>query len=431
MTRQIDRIPLDWDLFVDRYWDRAPVLITPGAQTPFHEQEVFDALVAAVQPPAHTPATQPLNTQLTLDRVVLEQPGELLPQPADGSLAGYDARLTRQLDGQSHALTVSTFHLFHHPQWARQRAFYTGLWERVGLPLNSAITTLFHGTYEHSPVGVHRDRFATFMFALRGHKRMRFWDRCPWEGSTSTMVDYAPYLPDSFSVDIAPGELLYWPSSYFHVGESDIDAQEHAAPRAATSVNIGVPRDFSRADFEPAEFLQDPSRETLLSGTPDLHRLPALASPVLTGPAPAGDDGQLPDDVPPVLAEAVEVLRRATASPRLTERTAALSLRRLTAGGFHPVPPPARKYAPFRHGAQLALTEPVLWTDTGHQRVCGAAGHTLVTSLTPEVLGRLLQLLDTGPVDVVALLDTVPPAQRGDVHDLLGALDTFRVLARS
>lgn len=420
MTRQIDRIPLDWDLFVARYWDREPVLITPGTRPPFTAPEVFDALVAATRPQA--PGTPAPNTSLSVGRDLPEDPGDLLPAPADGTLDGYAARMARRLAGRPYALTVSTFHLFHHPQWARQRAFYAGLWERVGLPLNSAITTLFHGTYEHSPVGVHRDRFATFMFALEGRKRMRFWPRCPWTGDTTTVLDYRPYLDSSFAVEVAPGELLYWPSSYFHVGESDLNAAAHGTA-AATSVNVGVPRDFDRGAFDVMEFFQDPTRETLLSGAPDPARLPHLDGPVT---APAGP--ALTEGLPPALEQACDAFLAGTEEHRLRERTAELSLRRLTAGGFHPVPPPAGPRS-LDEAAEVRLTEPVRWTDTGTVRYCGAAGHTVRTTLGPDHLLRLLAALDRGPVPVTEVLSAVPAGQRDEARRLLESLVAFRALA--
>lgn len=422
MTRQIDRIVLDWDVFVERYWDREPVLITPGERAPFDAREVFDALVLATQPP--TPGSMALNTQVSIGRDLVEEPADLLPASADGTLDGYVSRMANRLAGRPYALTVSTFHLFHHPQWARQRAFYAGLWERVGLPLNSAITTLFHGTYEHSPVGVHRDRFATFMFALKGRKRMRFWPRCPWTGNTTTVLDYEPYLESSFAVEVAPGELLYWPSSYYHVGESDLNAAE-SGTTAATSVNVGVPRDFDRGAFETMEFLQDPSRETLLSGTPDLGRLPEL-----DGPTAVPGDPELAEELPPALAQALGVFQEVTGEQRRRERTAELSLRRWTSGGFHPAPPAAEP-APLDDATEVVLAEPVLWTDAGSVRYCGAAGHTVRTSLVPDRLTELLAALDAGRTPVGTALGVLPAEDRAEARRLLEALEGSRALARA
>ncbi|MGW2035227.1 JmjC domain-containing protein [Streptomyces sp. NPDC001811] len=143
--------------------------------------------------------------------------------------------------------------------------------------LTGAITTLFHGTYEHSPVGFHKDRFATFLFGLRGRKRMRFWPRRPWDEPVSTKTDYARHIAASVPAEVGPGELLYWPADYYHVGGS-------ATAAAATSVNVGIPRDEHHTGYELEDLLADldPARvagrgglDTLLGttdGPPDRAR---------------------------------------------------------------------------------------------------------------------------------------------------------------
>ena len=182
--------------------------------------------------------------------------------------------------------------------------FYSGLWDRVGLPLSGAITTLFHGSYEHSPVGVHRDRFATFMFGLKGRKRMRFWDERPWTEPVSSVLDYERHLGTSFTAEVGPGDLLYWPANYYHVGES-------ATGQPATSVNIGVPR----ADHHASYDLDD-----VLGGTDD-----GASSGVMFAP-----DGDFPRAWADCLANLRDHLR--------VDRAGELSLRHRTAGGFRPVP---------------------------------------------------------------------------------------------
>lgn len=223
---------LDWERFAAESWDRRPVLVR-GAGEPFAEHEVFAAAVAVST--RRGPDAMPAFTQFTVDRDQLAEPAGLLPEAADGSFEGYERRMREALHGRRYALVAQRFHELHPPQWARERDFYAGLWERVGQPVQGAITALFHGSYEHSPAGVHRDRYATFMFVLRGRKRMRLWAECPWSRSVTTMLDYGAYLGSSFVVEVGPGDLLYWPSRFYHVGENCGDGG------AATSVNVGVP----------------------------------------------------------------------------------------------------------------------------------------------------------------------------------------------
>lgn len=245
---------LDWDLIADRYWDRRPVLIRlPGGPSahPFRPDDVFGSAVAATV--ANAAGEIPKHVRFAVDRDLKSRPDGWLPLAEDDSLDGYAARLAERLDGRRYSLTVQAFHAFHHPLWRRERAFYDGAFRRFGLPLSSAITTMFHGNYEHTQIGAHKDRFASFMFALQGRKVMRFWPERPWTEAVTSVLDYERHLPGSFAVEVHAGEMLYWPSSHYHVGESALD------DTPATSVNVGLPREFTRAAFEVAEYLTDPT----------------------------------------------------------------------------------------------------------------------------------------------------------------------------
>ncbi len=240
MTLTVEKT-FDWDTFTERFWDRRPVLYKGVDTVPFAEPEVFRAAVLGSRPPH--PLAVPGNLQFLVRRRQQTRPYDYLPEPSDGSFDGYERRMADRLDGQRYALVVHRFHSFSHPLWDRARRFYAGLWERVGQPTHSVGSTMFHGSYEHSPVGVHQDRFATFMFCVRGAKRMRFWAQRPWSDPVHTVLDYQPYLASSFVAEVEPGDLLYWPSRYYHVGES-------AGDTPATSVNVGVPRREHRPYYE-------------------------------------------------------------------------------------------------------------------------------------------------------------------------------------
>ncbi|MEH0449762.1 MULTISPECIES: hypothetical protein [unclassified Streptomyces] len=130
----------------------------PAGQ-PRAPDEVFRAAVHGSRS-ARLDGRMPSHVQFMVERVQRDVSEDLLPATEDGSFDAYDTRLASRLDGRRHALVVNGFHTFDAALWSRERAFFAGLWDVVGLPLTGAITALFHGTYEHSPVGVHKDRFA-------------------------------------------------------------------------------------------------------------------------------------------------------------------------------------------------------------------------------------------------------------------------------
>ncbi|QNP75385.1 cupin [Streptomyces roseirectus] len=315
MTLAIEKT-FDWDTFTDRYWDRAPVLYKAVDDGPFTEAEVFCAAVHGSRPPH--PLAVPANVQFLVDRGQQTRLRDYAPDLADGSFDGYEQRLAARLDGRRYALVVHHLHTFSHPVATRAQRFYAGLWERVGRPTHTAGSTVFHGSYEHSPVGVHQDRFATFMYCVRGTKRMRFWAERPWSDPVHTVLDYQPYLDSSFVADAEPGDLLYWPARYHHVGESTGDTP-------ATSVNVGVPRREHRPYFE----IKDLFRDTR----------PAATAPLFT--PDAGPDGRLDARLPAALDDAVDAFAALLDEDRFTDRATALALSVTTAAGFWPAGPPA------------------------------------------------------------------------------------------
>ncbi|GAA1923552.1 hypothetical protein GCM10009716_34960 [Streptomyces sodiiphilus] len=414
---------LDWKLFAERHWDREPVLFRGVAPAPFQADEVFRAAVQGTRPPG--PRLMPPNAQFTIGREQQTRPGSWLPQPSDGSLAGYGERLARELGGRRYALVVHGFHTGHAPLWQRERAFYQGLWEQVGQPAGGVITTLFHGTYEHSPVGVHRDRFATFMYALRGRKRMRFWPVRPWSGPMTTVLDYAHCRESSFSVEVAPGDLLYWPSSHYHVGESAAGGDE-----PATSVNVGVPREDHRAVTDLMDLLVGLDASALLTLETDIGRLPRVPDSLLVPPAeaPAGLSGELPA----ALDRALALFRGLGEPGRLADLVRVRSLEHWTAGGFRPAPPPGPLPPPAADAEVLRATEPVLWTEgEDGELLCGAAGHVARTRLPRPDLIRLLRALGGArPPAVGALLSGLPSGTAAAAGRLLRELESFGAVAR-
>ena len=158
---------------------------------------MFDAAVIGTRS-AH-PLAIPANAQFTIERWQQTVPANYFPAVGDGSLEGYQERIAGLLPGRKYALVIHLFHTFHYPQWARERAFYAGLWNYVGQPLSGAITTMFHGTYEHSPVGVHKDRLppsCTCCAAARGCGSGRGGPgRSPFRRSSTTLGTWTARSP--------------------------------------------------------------------------------------------------------------------------------------------------------------------------------------------------------------------------------------------
>jgi hypothetical protein len=419
---------LDWDRFVVRWWERRVVVLRAPCEMPFPLSDVFACAVEAGrrQLDATYDVAARRATQFSIEERQEAFVEPWLPFTSDGDFAGYAARLAPALGGRRYALVISGFHGNSFAVWSRARAWFAPLWRRIGLPSTGAITTLFHGDYESTPVGVHKDRFATFMFVLSGRKRMRFWPARPWDEPVSTITQYDAHLGSSFAVDVGQGDFLYWPSSYYHVGES--------SGGLATSVNVGVPIDEHEAAYVTNALLLGVAEDADL---PDAARRRAMARFGRARPLVRGvltGDGHLSATLPAALRGAVTQLQRLAAAREMAEQVRASWLSRESAAGFEPSPPAARRVQ-LRDGDRLRndRESPVLIApareDRGHRDgwLCAANGHVMRVVGHPAVpaLGRALA---TGQAHLVA--DLVRPfgARAAAIRALLQQLVAVRAL---
>ncbi|MEB8340306.1 hypothetical protein [Streptomyces endophyticus] len=370
---------VDWRRLAEDHWDRRPALLrpvrAPGPAAPFDPHEVFEGAVAAAH---HATADADGRVRFTLGPRRLTDPGDLLPRPEDGSFAAYDRRLKRQLGETPFALVVRELHAGHHPLWARERAFLTGLWDEVGRSLTPIGTALCHGTSAPPRPLPSRHRAATFLYVLHGRHRIRL------TGPGNRL----------WAATAVPGDLLYWPADHEHTV---------AAPRSpATTVHITVPRTPS----------------PLIGHSPSHGTWGAVDTLVPDGEPP--DD--LPGTLPPALAAALDHLRRETRRAPLHRRLAHEVLRHATDGGLRPVPAPTRP-GYFTDDDAVRATERVVWMPAGGHRLVAACGHVTRTGLTARELGALIGRLNGG--EPLPVSELTPSARR-----LLARLSAFRAVER-
>ncbi|ATB40757.1 cupin [Cystobacter fuscus] len=431
----------DWDTFVRRYWNKRPVLYKGTSASPFELADVFDAAAGATRSYSKQSYSTDSrsNLQFTIDREQQLFLEPWLPRASDGALEAYEARVLERLGSRKYALIIASLYSSGFGLWSKERAFFSELWRRVGMPLSGAITTLFHGNYEHSPVGVHLDRFTTFLFALKGRKRMRFWPKKPWSAPVSTILDYVPYLKESFVAEVEPGDILYWPSSYYHVGES-------AGEEVATSVNVGIPRTEHPTVYYVDDLLRGTIDELSLSEQEwrNTRLAKVSASPLARGVLTRA--GPLSPELPRALLEAVDAFRDVS-RPRETRRhIQAIWLKRLTAGGFEPVPLPSRRRRlEDEDRIRVDPRFPILFeqVDAGHW-ICSGNGHALLEAGSARTVARLFETLNSGhEVRVGELLrpfrsraprapgaGRVRGVTRDDMRAVLERLQGFRALIR-
>lgn len=212
-----------WRRFTKAKWNRKPTVIrAPFRNSIVTSAEVFEALIRATR--RLRAPTDDLSFRLASGRVLLDSDlDRLLPRAQDISLERYASRIDRTAGGQQFSIFISDFQI--DLGWAffrRLQQFLKELYVIEGVPSKRAEVDLFLGNYRRTHTGVHRDSADVFCFVVDGRKRIRAWpeDAIPSTSPVSGPSKYERFLGRSICLEGEPGDIIYWPSSYWHVAES-------------------------------------------------------------------------------------------------------------------------------------------------------------------------------------------------------------------
>lgn len=239
-----------WDRFISEYWNRKPGIFDCPTKRPIVSH---DRLMAHLHETVHS-CLSDYDGSLRLyvgGRLSRGWPDEaMLASIRSTDCNSYFEELTRKLGGESVGLIINDFARHDRELWLRLRLFAHGLHRRVGLPARLVHTGLFAGNYSATPFGIHRDASGGFMFAVRGRKTVALWPFDYFEKKGIKPIDDRiyddpqAYLDDAVVLSIEPGQVIYWPSSYWHVALSatqeshlavtlgDWDMREHSIEMA-------------------------------------------------------------------------------------------------------------------------------------------------------------------------------------------------------
>ncbi|MGZ3772049.1 MAG: JmjC domain-containing protein, partial [Bdellovibrio sp.] len=101
--------------------------------------------------------------------------------------------------------------------------FTDELYRHVGFPNRFSEMGLYLGNYRKTPFGVHVDSCGVFSFPVVGLKRFRLWTPAfvKKNPGLDRAFKYDKYKKNSRLLEVGPGDMTYWPSSAWHIAESD------------------------------------------------------------------------------------------------------------------------------------------------------------------------------------------------------------------
>ena len=417
-----------WAHFVEHHWNKSPLLIKqPFAASFTTPAEIFLSLQRASDQ-FRAGATGLRVRFLTEDQFLLQgrELGPYLPQSVDQSAADYAERMTHQLKGQRFALIVNEIQIHDAQLWRRTREFLRGLLSRI--PAQILYPGVFLGNYEKTPFGIHRDVYHIFMFVIEGRKTARVWpaDYFRDEEDERLRLHYEGYpklVEDAITLEGEPGDLIYWPIGYWHVGEGHGEL--------SLSLSLGL---------EPVQPLEEICHQLIES----FGRRLMSSAQAENRSFDSRDLHASTETVSRALELATYALREVGADPELEQIVRLSWLNRVTGGGFTrlPIPLPAESLddADVVRGCP---DYPIRWMPAGtdDEVICSANGHSFTLAAHPKIL-QLIERLNTGAAHQVQDLlaehagslrvdDIEFVAKAEEIRALLEKLYSLRAIAKS
>jgi hypothetical protein len=355
-----------WAGLVD-HWDRAPArLRTRGRHAPISPDDAYRAAALASRPFRHGSRLRAVpDVRFYIGSEQVRAPGDLLPGPDDSSLAAYLRRASRAVSPHGFQLVIEQPLAIDDAIWRQARDLVRDLFDRVGYPTLPLQVELILGHFACSPRGVSKplDR-AALTIPLVGDWRSRLWRSLP-PGSPSE------HLPDDLGrptceLAAAAGDVLYWPSAYWHVD---------APPGAAMALRLWIPAPGCRTSAPVRDAVTALMTDALVAGD-----VPYLAFPPARNAIAA----------PPML-RAARALTAVVRGPALMRALRIEWARRVSACGLQPVPDPDRRELADSDRVRFDPRQPiiqmpgpdgeVIWAVNGHAFAVREHGHRALTRL--------------------------------------------------
>ncbi len=310
------------------------------------------------------------------------------PRYQDRSFADFFARISKGFGHRSIGINIHHLQRARPDLWFRFRDFAGGLSQLTGaLPAQQWDIDTFFGTYHATPFGIHRDNASVFAIGVLGNRTYYAWPEEYFDVgdealSTPDLARIGPHLRHATRMDVAPGEVVYWPSSHWHVvlsdGRPSAVVQLSAYFGASLSAIVGgLVRDLLRSELEAYDLH-------------DVYRLHETSA-----------------DLPHALLEAYDVLAEMMRGGRLADELERFWLGFRTADGFDAIPAADSKV--HLEMADLIVVDPryaIAWKRaTNGELMIAANGLTFSVAADAAIIAILERLNSGTPVIVTHLIE--------------------------
>ncbi|MCG8609485.1 MAG: cupin domain-containing protein [Pseudomonadales bacterium] len=164
---------------------------------------------------------------------------DLLPTCADKDISCYFNQLAANPRFHNFGFFLREPQFLHEQIWLRLKDIARFLFNYIPIPRENLGSDVFLGNYRETPFGAHKDNLDNFLFMVTGKKTLYLWEgHLKFEELTAD---------NATAYELEAGDLLYWPSTYWHVGKN-FDNQP------SISINLDY-YDSKAASWETSEFM--------------------------------------------------------------------------------------------------------------------------------------------------------------------------------
>ncbi len=212
-----------WKKFTKTNWEKAPLLLQDSASAlqEIKEDQIFSMLVEYSNQCRKLKSPQGFKLFVEGQLQYAEDLLQFLPVKKDKSFLGYHTRMEKYFS--DYCLVCDELLQVSQENRKPLQQFTENLFSHVGFPNRFVEMGLYLGNYKKTPFGVHVDGCGVFSFPVVGKKTFRLWtpkfvEKNP---ALNRAHNYSKFKKHSQVLEARPGDMTYWPSSAWHIAESD------------------------------------------------------------------------------------------------------------------------------------------------------------------------------------------------------------------
>jgi hypothetical protein len=212
-----------WTSFANKHWEKKSLLVKnfKNSIIEIDQNEIFKMLVEFSNHCRRLKSAEGFKLYIQGQMLHPAEVLQFLPLKSDKTLSGYNTRMEK--DFSDYCLVCDELLQTSQKNWGKLHQFTSQLYSYVGFPNRFAELGLYLGNYRKTPFGVHVDGCGVFSFPVIGEKTFRIWKPSFAEKNPSLnrAKNYNRFKRNSITMKAYPGDMTYWPSSAWHIAESD------------------------------------------------------------------------------------------------------------------------------------------------------------------------------------------------------------------